>query len=277
MNDRVDKIKENKRREGPSDLSGRQTGEKVVSDIPDKRAEYPAQEELVDLTNHSEHVNQLKAIQEIANKSPQVKPVQLKAMSASYSVQKQNDRMESSGSTVVQRAPKKKADSEEYHDPDYPKLRLIKTNRPGAGNEYQIIGSGTLIYYEPGVGWFTDYNCTNRADMSAYMGAPEEREGIANNGGSSYFYYTATHTGGFMSIMNAYKLLQALNTRLGQNDADLNKGKVSGIVQEMKDSRPIHPIELRNVEHGFVLVNGRHRIIASMITGKKTIPYNIIG
>lgn len=177
---------------------------------------------------------------------------------------------------IIQLVPNKRPDNDEYFDADYPELRLTKTGAPGRGNEYKIIGSETLIYYEPGEGWFKDYECNNRMDMFSFQGNPDARPGIENNGGKSYYYYSDVLKGGFMPVMQAYRLFQIRNQEAKHNDADLDQTKISRIVSNMEKNMPLHPIEVTLANGVFKLVQGRHRIVASMITGKKAVPYNVV-
>jgi hypothetical protein len=172
---------------------------------------------------------------------------------------------------VAQLRPMQKEGSTEYHDPDYPLLRLEKGQ---LSNDYKILGTETIIYYEAGEGWFTDYACNTQANMSNYLGNPNARNGINNNGGTSYYYYENSHNGGFIPTMEAYRLYQEISARLGQNEANFDKRKVTSIVREMENNQPIHPIEVRQGQDGPELTQGRHRIIASMLTGRRAIPYN---
>lgn len=180
-------------------------------------------------------------------------------------------KLQSSASQIVQLRPQKREDSDEYFDPDFPDLRLIKTNRKGAGNEYRIVDTERCIYYEEGEGWFDDYDCTQKVNMSAYQGDPNDREGIDNYEGKTYYYYTQKHTGDFLPVMVASGLANKLNQEKGQ---EYDEGKIKRIVSEMNENTPIHPIEIRRKGEGWELVNGRHRVAASALAGKTRVPYN---
>jgi hypothetical protein len=170
----------------------------------------------------------------------------------------------------IQRRPiKNPMDESEYIDQDYPLLRMTKPGKPS--NKYIVKESGEEVYYEPGEGYFSDYGCTKKLDMSKYQGNLNEREGVSNNEGQSFYYLDNKHTGGFFPIMEALELAKALNEEKNQT---FNETKVASVGQEIKEKKTIYPIEVSMGVSGYRLVQGRHRIVASLLSGLPTIPYN---
>ncbi|WP_317111247.1 DUF4157 domain-containing protein [Chroococcidiopsis sp. SAG 2025] len=175
-------------------------------------------------------------------------------------------------SVSIQRRPMSTNEGNKFIDPDYPLLKLVKP-LGARHNEYQIEGTDSLIYYEHGLGWFNDYDCIEKADVAQYQGNPDEREGVSNNGGLTYYYQEEKHTGSFLPIMEASKLASDLNREKGQTFDDT---KVQSIAKEIAEKRTIYPIEVTQGENGLRLVQGRHRIAASALKGMRKIPYNVV-
>lgn len=171
---------------------------------------------------------------------------------------------------AIQLYPKKKEDSDEYYDPDYPLLTLIKLKNYG---EYQIKGTDKILYYENGEGYYNDKLLTSKADMSEYIG--EKRPGIANCGGKTYDFYEAKVTEGYMLMAAALEMLERFG-KAKESNRDIDTTKVANITKEFKERRPVHPIEVRRGKDGYDLVQGRHRIFAAWKYGFECIPFNVI-
>jgi len=245
MHTHADKTQENKNQSVANTVSQKQGGSRSSLQFVDNRPEAIMQRKL----------------QEMANNSPQTKQAaQLQAITNNYAVEKK----------TIQLQPKKNEDNDEFHDPDYPQLILIKLAKYG---EYQIKGTDKILYYEPGEGYYLDELLTQKADMSEYLG--EERPGIANLGGKSYDFYEDKVTSGYLTIEAALDILERFGKKKESN-RNIDTSKVANITEEFKQRRPVYPIEVTRGDTGYELIQGRHRIYASWKAGFSMIPYNEI-
>ncbi|MEX1030292.1 MAG: ParB N-terminal domain-containing protein [Paenibacillaceae bacterium] len=71
--------------------------------------------------------------------------------------------------------------------------------------------------------------------------------------------------------MTAYQLAKDLND---EKDQTFDVGKIASISLEIKEKKAIYPIQVVRGEKGYRLIQGRHRIAASLLCGFKSIPYN---
>ncbi|MDH5178099.1 MAG: DUF4157 domain-containing protein [Gammaproteobacteria bacterium] len=215
--------------------------------------------------NQPEALTQRK-LHEITNNSPQAKQAtKFMAIAHNNSVKQQTIQNKNILAPTIQLYPQKKKDSEEYFDPDLPKLTLIKLDY----NKFQIKGDNTIVYFERDEGYYTDEGLTKKADMSAYRG---EREGISNANGEMY-YCRDNERDGIITIKTAEDILKRFfdeNPRHRQ----ILEFKVNAILSGFKDQTPLPPIEIELINGKATLVDGRHRIHASIIHGFKYVPYS---
>jgi hypothetical protein len=244
MNTHADKTEENKSQSVANGLPKLQSSSGSAFQFADNRPDIIAQRKLQEVADNSIQVKQLKAIQKMTENFSSQAPIQL--------------------------YPKKNADNDEYLDSDYPQLTLIKLAKYG---QYQVKGTDKILFYEDGEGYYTDELLKHKADMSGYAGG--QRPGISNLGGKSYDFYEASVTSGYLTIEAALDVLEAFG-KLKESNRQIDLAKVENINQEIKQRRPIHPIEVRRGAKGYELIQGRHRIYASWKAGFSMIPYNII-
>jgi len=209
---------------------------------------------------------QLKAYQEMANNSFQVKQVtQLHSIEGGHFAQQQIIQNKNNEISIIQLSPQKKIDSEEYFDPDFAKLILIKLRY----DKFQIKGTETILYFEPGEGYYTDESLTTKADMSGYVG---EREGVSNANGQMY-YCRDDQRDGIITIETASNILDRFFEEAPQH-REIHDFKVNRVLEGFKSEIPLPPITIEPRNGKASLVDGRHRIIASIKNGFKYIPYS---
>jgi len=243
MNKQTEKISGNNSKTIVSNSQQERKSETVFG-IESNRPEAIAQRKLQEAGNDSLQVKQLKAYQEMAD-----------SFSAHH---------------PIQRYPQEIDDTKEFKDNDYPSLILIKLEKY---EQYQIKGTDKVLFYEIGEGYYLDQNLTTKADMAEYAGA--NRAGISNLGGNSYDFHENKVTSGYLTIDAALDMLERF-AQASDSNRNIDLGKVEKIMEEIKQRRPIYPIEVKRGETGYNLEQGRHRIYASMKAGFSFIPYNVI-
>ncbi|WP_168207254.1 ParB/RepB/Spo0J family partition protein [Tardiphaga sp. vice278] len=162
----------------------------------------------------------------------------------------------SSAPSIIQRKPRKDADTGLWHDDLFPSLKL--TQPEGFDEKQFLLGDGKVVWWEDNE-YYLDQDCETLYQPTAELSSDR----------THYIPLAAEGT----LILSVSDVLSGFDTHSKALMNDPDPLKLDGVIKEINAGKAIYPIQIiRRPDGKYSLNQGRHRLLASREMGFEEIP-----